>query len=85
MLYLIASWVIMQGADLLFSTLGLPETWIKLVLALLILGFSVVLIFSRVFELTAEGLKRPSLPYYHLLQQALMMVVFWLLDYMTTY
>jgi len=58
MLYAIASWLILQIAEFLFDVLGLPEEWLKLVLALSLLGAPVVLIFSWVFELTPEGVKR---------------------------
>jgi TolB-like protein/tetratricopeptide (TPR) repeat protein len=57
-LYLVASWLILQVGDVLFDALGLPPTWLRLVLALLILGFPLALIFSWVFELTPEGIRR---------------------------
>jgi TolB-like protein len=58
MLYAIAAWLVLQIAELLFEVLGLPDEWLKLVLALFVLGFPVVLIFSWVFEITPEGVKR---------------------------
>lgn len=57
-LYVIASWLILQVAQLLFDVMELPPQWLRLVLALLILVFPLVLIFSWVYELTPEGLKR---------------------------
>ena len=57
-LYIIASWLILQVADVLFDAMELPSTWVRLVLAILILGFLPVLIFSWVYEMTPEGLKR---------------------------
>jgi len=57
-LYLVASWLVLQVADVLFDVLDLPSTWARLILAILILGFPITLIFSWVFELTPEGLKR---------------------------
>jgi TolB-like protein/tetratricopeptide (TPR) repeat protein len=57
-LYFVASWLILQVGDVLFDALGLPPTWLRLVLALLILGFPLALIFSWVFELTPEGIRR---------------------------
>ena len=59
-LYVIASWLIMQVADVLFDALELPPDWARLVLAVLILGFPLALIFSWAYELTPEGLKRES-------------------------
>ena len=57
-LYVVASWLILQIADVLFDAMELPSTWVRLVLAILILGFPLALIFSWVFEMTPEGLKR---------------------------
>lgn len=56
--YLVASWVILQVADVLFDAMELPSTWVRGVLALLILGFPIVLVFSWVYEMTPEGIKR---------------------------
>ena len=57
-LYLVASWLILQVTDVLIPALTLPESALRLVTMLLILGFPLVLIFSWVFEMTPEGLKR---------------------------
>lgn len=57
-LYIVASWLILQVADVLFDALELPASWLRLVLALLVLGFPLAVIFSWVFEMTPEGLKR---------------------------
>jgi TolB-like protein/Flp pilus assembly protein TadD len=56
-LYVVASWIMLQAADLLFEAMELPNEWLRFVLALLILAFPLVLIFSWVFEMTPEGLK----------------------------
>ena len=58
LLYLVAGWVILQVAQLLFDVLSLPDWTSRLVLGLLMLGFPLALIFSWVYELTPEGLKR---------------------------
>ncbi len=58
LLYGVAAWLTLQVADLLFEAMELPASWLRLVLALLILGFPFALIFSWVFEMTPEGLKR---------------------------
>ena len=58
LLYLVAGWVILQVAQLLFDVLKLPDWTSRLVLGLLTLGFPLALIFSWVYELTPEGLKR---------------------------
>ena len=57
-LYGIASWLILQIADVLFDQLEVPAWAFRFVLGLLALGFPFALIFSWVFELTPEGLKR---------------------------
>ena len=58
LLYLVAAWVILQVSQLLFDVLKLPDWTSRLVLGLLMLGFPLSLIFSWVYELTPEGLKR---------------------------
>jgi TolB-like protein len=57
-LYVVAGWVVLQIADVLFKPLGVPDWTFRLVLGLLLLGFPFALIFAWVFELTPEGLKR---------------------------
>ncbi len=57
-LYLVAAWVLLQVGELLFGLLGLPAWSNKLLFAALVLGFVPALIFSWVYELTPEGLKR---------------------------
>jgi len=57
-LYVVAGWIILQIADVLFDQLGVPTWAFRLVLGLLILGFPLALIFSWVFEFTPEGVKR---------------------------
>jgi TolB-like protein/Flp pilus assembly protein TadD len=58
LLYLVASWLILQVADVLFPNLGAPDWAFKLVLGLLILFFIPVLIFSWAYEITPGGLRR---------------------------
>jgi len=56
--YVVASWLVLQVAELLFDVLGVPEWSLKFVLAMVVLGFPIVLIFSWVYELTPEGIRR---------------------------
>ncbi len=58
LLYIVAGWVLLQIADVLFDPLGLPAWTFRMVLGLLLLGFPLALIFAWVFEMTPEGLKR---------------------------
>jgi TolB-like protein len=57
-LYGLAAWLILQVADVLVPALGLPVWVMRFVALLLILGLPLVLIFSWVYELTPEGLKK---------------------------
>ncbi len=58
LLYAVGGWVVLQVADVLAQLLGLPEWTLRFVAFILALGFPLVLIFSWVFELTPEGIKR---------------------------
>jgi len=57
-LYIVASWLILQVADVLFPNLGAPDWAFGFVLGLLILFFVPALVFSWVYEMTPEGLKK---------------------------
>jgi len=57
-LYLVAAWLLLQLTDVLSSLLPVPESAGSLVILLLLLGFFPVVIFSWVYEMTPEGLKR---------------------------
>lgn len=56
--YLIAAWLILQLADVIFPAMGLPDWSITLALALLAIGFPTALILSWLFDLTPEGVER---------------------------
>lgn len=56
--YAVLSWLLLQVADVLKGTIGLPDVWGKAVLGLLVIGFLPVLIFSWIYEMTPEGLRR---------------------------
>ncbi|RPH95369.1 MAG: hypothetical protein EHM68_12765 [Lysobacterales bacterium] len=58
--YVLAAWVLLQGVDFVLDLIEAPG-WILRVFALAAaVGLPVVLIFSWVFEMTPEGLKRES-------------------------
>ena len=60
LLYAIASWIILQVTDVGVSLVHIP-TWVgKLILVLLTVGFPLILIFSWVYEITPDGLKKES-------------------------
>ncbi len=56
--YLITAWLLLQLTDVLIDLLGLPELTGKLVVAALLVGFPLALLFAWAFELTPEGVKR---------------------------
>src|SRR5216117_1343900 len=57
-LYLVGSWLLVQVASTVLPMFGAPEWLPRSIVILLALGFVPALIFSWVFELTPEGLKR---------------------------
>ena len=58
--YLVFAWLVMQVLDVVGPVLDLPRGGSRIVLVLLILGFLGVLVFSWVYELTPDGLRRES-------------------------
>lgn len=59
-LYVVAGWLLLQAADVLLGLLDIPAWGLRLVLAILVLGFPVALAVSWIYELTPEGVKRES-------------------------
>lgn len=59
-LYAVGSWLILQIVDVSDGVLGLPEWTMRLVAFLLALGFPLAVIFSWVYEITPDGIKRES-------------------------
>ena len=57
-LYLVGAWLLTQVASTILPMFGAPEWLPRSVVILLALAFIPVLIFSWVFEITPEGLKR---------------------------
>lgn len=58
--YVVASWLLVQVADLALDVIGADDWLLRAVVILLALGFIPVVIFAWAFELTPEGLKRES-------------------------
>jgi len=56
--YTVATWLLIQVTDTVFPRIGLPDSAVTLVIALLAIGFIPALIFAWAFEMTSEGLKR---------------------------
>ncbi|MEY2525232.1 MAG: hypothetical protein QOE73_3, partial [Verrucomicrobiota bacterium] len=57
-LYLVGSWLLVQVASTVLPMFGAPDWLPRSIVILLAIGFFPALIFSWVFELTPEGLKR---------------------------
>ena len=58
--YLVLSWLLLQIGDTLLGALGVPDWGLKLLVALLVLGFIPTLVFSWAYELTPDGFKKDS-------------------------
>jgi len=56
--YIVAAWVVLQVAETLLPVFDVPDTAIRIIVLILALGFPLAVVFSWVFELTPEGLKR---------------------------
>src|SRR5712672_836904 len=57
-LYLVGAWLLVQVAGTVLPMFGAPEWLPRTIVILLVIGFLPALIFSWVFELTPQGLKR---------------------------
>src|SRR5678815_5932734 len=59
-LYLVGAWLIVQVAGTLLPVFEAPAWVMKTLVGLLAVGFVPALVFSWVFELTPEGIKRDA-------------------------
>jgi hypothetical protein len=59
-LYLVGSWLLVQVAETVLPVFGVPDWVLRALIILLALGFIPALVFSWVFELTPDGLRRES-------------------------
>ncbi|MEJ2513596.1 MAG: hypothetical protein P8080_02550 [Gammaproteobacteria bacterium] len=58
--YAVLSWLVLQVADVLIDALDLSGDYSKFIVVLLALGLIPALVFSWVYELTPEGIRRES-------------------------
>ena len=58
--YLAASWLLLQIAETLLPVYGFSDAAIRLVVAVLAIGFIPLVAFAWLFELTPDGLKRET-------------------------
>ena len=56
--YVVASWLVLQVADLVLENISAPDWIMQVFMLAFALCFPLVLIFSWVYELTPQGLKR---------------------------
>jgi len=56
--YAVVASLLLQAASILFSTFEAPPWVMKVLVAVIVLGFPVALVFAWTFELTPDGLKR---------------------------
>ena len=59
-LYLVGAWLVVQVGDTLLPMFGAPDWVPRSIVIVLALGFIAALIFSWVFEMTPDGLKRDA-------------------------
>jgi len=57
-MYAAAAFIILEVVDIVLPRLGLPDWTVTFVIILLIIGFPVSIIFSWIFDITPEGLKK---------------------------
>src|SRR5437867_5435288 len=57
-LYLVGAWLLVQVAGTVLPMFGAPEWLPRSIVVLLAIGFVPALVFSWVFELTPQGLRR---------------------------
>ena len=58
--YLVAGWLIVEVGSALADIFGAPGWVLKMLVGILTVGLPVALLFSWVYELTPEGVKRES-------------------------
>jgi len=58
--YIVAAWLLIQVAETIFPLFGFGDAPARIVVIVLVIGFPLFLVFSWVFELTPEGLKRET-------------------------
>jgi TolB-like protein len=58
--YVVASWLLVQAADLILDLMGAPDLVLRSLAVLLALGFIPAVIFAWAFEMTPEGIRKES-------------------------
>ena len=67
LVYAAVGWALLEAADVVLPRLGLPDWTVNLVLALVILGFPLAIVFAWIFDVSAQGIVRsePISPHAH--------------------
>jgi len=58
--YIVASWVLLQVAELVLDAINAPDWVIQAMLMFVVLGFIAAMIIAWAYEITADGIKRES-------------------------
>ena len=58
LMYAGVGWVLLEFADVAFPRLGLPDWTVNLVLAMVLFGFPIAIVFAWIFDLSAQGVVR---------------------------
>ncbi|HEX7342438.1 MAG TPA: hypothetical protein VF269_09225, partial [Rhodanobacteraceae bacterium] len=58
--YAIAAWLIVQIATQVFPFFKIPDWGVRLVVILVVIGFPVVVVWSWIYEVTPEGIRRTA-------------------------
>ncbi len=57
-IYAVVSWLLMQIGDVMFPALLLPDWTARMLVAFLILGFPIAIVFAWAYEITPDGIKK---------------------------
>ena len=60
--YVVASWALAQGLAQVLPVFDIPNSVIRVVIALLLIGFPVVLVLAWVFDITPQGIRATPAP-----------------------
>ena len=56
--YIVSAWLVVQVAETVLPMFDVPDSALRAIVIILALGFPLAVVFSWVFEMTPEGLKR---------------------------
>jgi len=59
--YAVVSWLLIQVATQVFPFLEIPNWVVRLVIAIVVIGFPIALVIAWAFEATPEGIKRTEI------------------------